>query len=641
MSGSRRLCYNEEVQLSLSNDSPEGASDSYSAQFQAKKVLNRIRALDLRAKTEGLDALNASDDLVRIGMEIDPAGNVRKNSYGVFGLAWQAEQRPDWAQTVEREIEAIRSAIRDAHHVPLRFLIWAGMGGSAEDKSMYNAAGLLKRGPRCYVLDSTDPAKLKGILADIERRHGLPLPAILRSTLVVGMAMGMTSYEPVVNLEKLRELYDRFRIDSRPNFVYMTLPGSLLDRFGSEHGYRRIELQPDGENTTAGRHSGPLTRGSLYPLALARNDLKAWMAGTALTDQQISAAWRLAAFLHAQGEAGRDKVTLLLPRQWSGAAIWTKQNFEESLGKSEDLGLKIIPGPKPRLANFRAPKDPKQDRAFLAVAVKGSAGPDSGKIGMLKRAGYPVAVLTFPRGALLSTYMQFIHYTVFGVAYLRKMNFVTQPAVELYKSIAGRVFREAQKAGTTADTAAWRSMLGSRRQAVHCGALTLHYDRLCMELETDGMTAPQIYAIILSKLLAEGRVNYAELTYFGDTRYSAGGAGVRKRLERAAADLFERRLKMPADVYEGPAMNHSYHEMIIGHGGCFSTVLLSEKQEQFAAARYSPDYHMAQFLATQMALAERGRPVVSITMKNTEEASLRTLEDFFRRAGAFLKAGRF
>ena len=35
----------------------------------------------------------------------------------------------------------------------------------------------------------------------------------------------------VVNLEKLYGLYEKHRIDSRPNFIYMTLPGSLLDQF--------------------------------------------------------------------------------------------------------------------------------------------------------------------------------------------------------------------------------------------------------------------------------------------------------------------------------------------------------------------------------------------------------------------------
>ena len=53
-----------------------------------------------------------------------------------------------------------------------------------------------------------------------------------------------------------------------------------------------------------------------------------------LEEDEIDAAWRLAAFLEAQGQAGRDKVTLILAREWAGASLWTKQDFEESLGKS-------------------------------------------------------------------------------------------------------------------------------------------------------------------------------------------------------------------------------------------------------------------------------------------------------------------
>ena len=59
------------------------------------------------------------------------------------------------------------------------------------------------------------------------------------------MAMGMTSYEPVVNLEKLSQLYDRERLDSKANFLYMTLPGSLLDQFAAKRGYRHVPLQLD------------------------------------------------------------------------------------------------------------------------------------------------------------------------------------------------------------------------------------------------------------------------------------------------------------------------------------------------------------------------------------------------------------
>ena len=45
------------------------------------------------------------------------------------------------------------------------------------------------------------------------------------------MALGMTSYEPVVNLSALARLYTREKIDARSHFIYLTLPSSLLDVF--------------------------------------------------------------------------------------------------------------------------------------------------------------------------------------------------------------------------------------------------------------------------------------------------------------------------------------------------------------------------------------------------------------------------
>lgn len=622
--------------LSLFHDNSPSHADA--ARFQKEKVLEQLRSLNARVRRDGLVALDPHKEaLVSIGTEFDSAGRITKYSYGLFDLSWQAQQHPEWPQKIAGEVQEIQRRIKETHRTPLRFLIWVGMGGSAEDKSMYNAVGLLRRGVRCYVLDSTDPAKLKFILADIRRRYGLSTPETLRSTLVVGMAMGMTSYEPVVNLQKLAALYGRHKIDSRPNFIYMTLPNSLLDQFAKARGYRRVELQPDGGNTTAGRHSAPLTRGSLYPLALSRVNLQAWIEGTFLSDEEIHTAWRLAAFLHAQGKRQRDKVTLLLPRPWVGAAVWTKQNFEESLGKREDLGIKIFTEEKPKLANYPPPKDPRLQRVFLAVQIKGAPNPDARKIALLRRMCYPLAVLTLPRGTPLSRYMQFVHYTVFGLAYLREMNFVTQPSVELYKAITNKVHSESEKAGGLSKTKVWQQLENSPHRATWRGGITLYYGCLRLPPEQAAKDAPQLYASFLRRLACLRKVEYGELTFFGDMRYSPRGRRMRRCLERAAEKVFRSRLKMPVDVYEGPAMNHSYHEMIIGHGKCFSTVLLSEKQEQLPGAGYSSDYHQAQFLATQMALEQKGRPVVAITIRDLEEDSLERLDEFFRQAANFLK----
>ncbi|MDQ2899879.1 MAG: hypothetical protein M3Y07_08780 [Acidobacteriota bacterium] len=587
------------MSLSILNDSQRESSQRSFERFTSENVLERLKAED--------------DSLIPIGMETDSSGRVTKNALGVFNLSWQAEEHPEWAGQVVAEVEDLKRRIFEAHGVPIRFLIWVGMGGSIEDKSMYNAVGLLRGGPRLYSLDSTDPAKLKAIVHDMQERSGLSMPEILKSTLVVGMAMGMTSYEPVVNLEKLATLYERNHIDSRANFVYMTMPGSVLDRFAEPRGYRRIPLQLDEGNSTAGRHSAPLTRGSLLPLALAGVDLKNWIAGTFLSEEEIQTAWKLAAFLQAQALQGRDKVTLLLPKSWAGAGLWTKQDFEESLGKSEEIGIKVVIGEKVKVRFHRRASDPKQDRAFLAVQLKGEPHPDAEGITALRHARYPIAILTLPATASLSRYMQFVHYTVFGLAYLRNMNFVTQPGVELYKAIAAEVFEEAKQAGGTRNTAEWKALLQEQKKRT-----------------------PERYAAELKKLAASREIEYGELTFFGDLRYGEEGRNMRKSLERAADRVFRSRLKMPVDIYEGPAMNHSYHEMVIGHGKCFSTILISEKQSRFPAAGYEPDYHMAQFLATKMALERKGRHVVALVLKDLTEPSLLKLDEFFREVAVKL-----
>jgi glucose-6-phosphate isomerase len=608
------------VLLSLFNEGVP--SEPFFNSLESERLVDRLKALNRKP----LDSLDPSrNPLIRIGMDVDAAGEVTWNGYGVFDLAWQIGQHPKWAKAIQREIAEIGERLRP------RFLIWAGMGGSAEDKHMYNGVGLLAHGPRCYVLDSTDPAKMQSILDDITKRSRGQLKAALASTLVVGMAMGMTSYEPVLNLEKLVRLYDLQGVDPRPSFLYLTIDGSVLDKFASNRRFRRVPLQPDGRGTTAGRHSGPLTRGSLYPLALAGTDLAAWMEQTELAPAQVLTAWKLAAFLHAQGTKGRDKVTLMLPKEWSAAGVWTKQDFEESLGKSEQIGIKIVLEDRIKLPNYRSPKDKRQDRVFVAIQCKDFEPPDARKIAQIRRSGYPVAVLTLPRGSQLSRYMQLMHYVVFGLAWLRQMNFTTQPSVELYKSIAARLFAAAGKAGSIEKTAAWRDMRGSANQAKWRSGITLYFDRMARP-DPCPRSAAEIYATLLGGLAGTRAVEYGELTFFGDTRYSAPGRALRTRLNRAAETLFRGRLKMPVDVYEGPAMNHSYHEMIIGHGKCFSTVLISEASLKIASIGYTADYHRAQFLATIAALAERGRPVVAIVLADLGDKTLAALDEFFRQA---------
>ncbi len=111
-----------------------------------------MQAIDAKARRKGLAGLNAArNPLIAIGMESADGGRVTKNSYGVFHLAWLSAQHPEWPGEIAAELEEIRARIRETHGTKLKFLIWAGMGGSAEDKSMYNATGLLAKGPKCWI----------------------------------------------------------------------------------------------------------------------------------------------------------------------------------------------------------------------------------------------------------------------------------------------------------------------------------------------------------------------------------------------------------------------------------------------------------------------------------------------------------
>ena len=682
------------------------------------RVLDRARSLSRLAREQGLGSLRVADDpLIPIAMELDERGRLTKNSLGVLDLAWQVAQHPEWPARIQAEVDAIRAGIQAAHGVKLENLIWAGMGGSAEDKVMYQQMGLLEGGVRVWILDSTDPAKLQAILAAITRRD--PLPRALRKTLVLGMAMGMTSYEPVVNLEKLDLLFRRNKVPSQSNFLYMTLPGSLLDRFAGPRGYRRVGLQPDGDNTTAGRHSGPLTRGSLYPLALNGVNLDAWMAATVLSGDEMEQALRMSAFLHGNGLEGRDKITLLLPAEWTGAGVWTKQDFEESLGKSEELGIKVFPAhlappgaglPASLLARTAPPEDclpasllartappearlrashptrtapsadlpashlartaspgaelpashlahtappeaslppgsPSQDRVFWAVQVPGCDNPDRALLRQLKQQGYPVAVLDLRGPMALPRYMQWVHTVVFGLGCLRQMNFVTQPSVELYKQIAARLHAQARRAGSISRTRPWRGLARTPYRAAAPGRITLHYDSLVrarlmapQDLGPARLGAAEILARAAGRLHQQRKIEYAEMTFYGDMRYRPEGQRLRRLLDAVANNVFAARLRISTDVYEGPAMNHSYHEMIIGHGRCFSIVLATRKQARLRSLDYRADYHQAQWLATKLALERRGRAVVAVTFPDLSRPSLRALQAFFRDFGRRLKA---
>ena len=143
------------------------------------------------------------------------------------------------------------------------------------------------------------------------------------------------------------------------------------------------------------------------------------------------------------------------------------------------------------------------------------------------------------------------------------------------------------KAGGIEASKQWKNFIETPHQARWRNRVTLRYEHADTPVAPPQTMAPALYAALIRSALENG-ASYGELTFFGDMRYSKRGTAMRRVLDRAAETVFRSRLKVPVDVYEGPAMNHSYHEMIIGHGQAFSTVLLSERAARSAGSRTTP-----------------------------------------------------
>src|SRR5207247_4818477 len=94
------------------------------------------------------------------------------------------------------------------------------------------------------------------------------LRTLLSNVMMVGVAMGMTSEEPITHLEWFTDLLKHAALRPAEHLLVMTLPGSYLDRFAHEQQAPSRPLQPDGGTGTGGRMSAPATRVFLLPAAL-------------------------------------------------------------------------------------------------------------------------------------------------------------------------------------------------------------------------------------------------------------------------------------------------------------------------------------------------------------------------------------
>jgi transaldolase/glucose-6-phosphate isomerase len=261
-----------------------------------------------------------------------------------------------------------------------------GMGGSSLAPDVLRETfGQIAGFPKLHVLDSSDPAQIRSLEAQLD----------IAQTLFIVSSKSGTTTEP--------EAFFRFFFDrvakklgadsAGRRFIAITDPGTQLGKEAKEAGFLRIfENDPD----IGGRYSA-LSYFGMVPAALAGYDVKTildrGLGALSANDRTVavteSDAVRFGAAIGTLAKAGRDKLTIVCHPAVHAFGAWAEQLIAESTGKN---GTGIIPIEGEPLGTV---DDYGSDRVFVYVGagLPGETDEIETSLAQLEAAGHPIVRL--------------------------------------------------------------------------------------------------------------------------------------------------------------------------------------------------------------------------------------------------------
>src|SRR6201999_525901 len=257
-----------------------------------------------------------------------------------------------------------------------------GMGGSSLGPEVLAQTFDRQPGfPKLHVLESTDPAQIRTLQAQID----------LADTLFIVSSKSGSTTEPNVMKdyfsERVSETIGAEKAGHR--FIAVTDPGSALQKVAAKQGFARTFY---GDPTIGGRYS-VLSPFGLVPAAAAGIDLRTLIGHTLAMVRSCgpdvppheNPGVQLGLAMGLAGLEGRDKVTILSSEKIADFGAWAEQLIAESTGKD---GKGLIPIDAEPLGDVSLYGN---DRFFIDIRTEGEddAAHDE-KLAALERAGHPV-----------------------------------------------------------------------------------------------------------------------------------------------------------------------------------------------------------------------------------------------------------
>lgn len=248
-------------------------------------------------------------------------------------------QRLGWvtlAGDADASLEHLELLSAEAVSRGITDVLLLGMGGSS--LAAYVLGNVLgsEEGPTLHVLDTTSPDEIADHVRMIDFETTYTIVASKSGTTLEPIVLGDLFFE--IACEQLGSVEAAAR-----NFIAITDPGTKLAQSAAAQGWRHVIL---GDVTVGGRFSA-LSLFGLVPAALIGLDVErllssAYRMEVACTGEESYAnpAAQLACFMGDGYLEGRDKLIIVLPKEYRPFGLWLSQLVGESLGKD---GLGLVP----------------------------------------------------------------------------------------------------------------------------------------------------------------------------------------------------------------------------------------------------------------------------------------------------------
>ena len=326
------------------------------------------------------------------------------------------------AETLAK-INDIRAAIEPFTKGGISDVVLLGMGGSSLAAEVFSKIfGSAKGYPKLHIADTTDPAVISQLTDSLD----------LEKTLFLVSSKSGTTLEITSLFKYFYNLaFKKSGNNTGSRFIFITDEGSPMVKTAKDVAAHYTFFS----NSDIGGRYSALSLTGIVPAAIIGVDVEKLLQGVvAHTETLLADGASLGAALGTLAQAGRDKLTFIMPQRWKHFGDWLEQLIAESTGKEGKGILPVLN--EPLLDNAAYGKD----RVF--VIFQNEENTKSSPIAFLTNAGHPVITIEINDDYDLGKQMFIWEMATAVAGHILKINPFIQPGVESAKKYARRIIAE-------------------------------------------------------------------------------------------------------------------------------------------------------------------------------------------------------